>query len=111
MSSKKVVLIGLMVCSVVLFSSINVMAAGNWFTATVVSSTAGTTFQCQLTGTEDPPGIRTFTNKTFLLYAPLQNSMLAVLLTAQSTGSSVRVFVDPDLDQFPTIFGIGLESQ
>ncbi|BBO67080.1 hypothetical protein DSCA_10100 [Desulfosarcina alkanivorans] len=111
MSSKKVIVIGLIVCSVILFSSINVMAAANWFSATVDSSTAGTTFQCELTGTEEGGGTRTFTKKTFLLYSPLKNSMLAVLLSAQSIGSSVRVYVDPEVGTFPTIYGIGLQSQ
>ena len=112
MNSRKVALISLMVFSLVLFSTINVMAAASWFTATVVSSTAATTFQCQLTGTEDSPGTRTFTNKTFLLYSPLEKSMLAVLLSAQAlgTGTSVRVFVDPDVGTFPTIYGIGMVS-
>ena len=110
MNSKKVIVIGIIVCSVIFFSSINVMAAAAWFTATVDSSTAGTTFQCQLTGTEEG-GSRSFTRKIFLLYEPLKNSMLAVLLSAQSMDSSVRVFVDPDNGQFPTIFGIGLKSE
>ena len=110
MNAKKVMVMGLIVCSVIMFSSINVMAAANWFTATVVSSTAGTQFQCQLTGTEEG-GSRTFTNKVFLLFPDLQKSMLAVLLSAQATGSPVRVFVDPDAGTFPTIFGIGLKSE
>jgi hypothetical protein len=110
MNTKKLVLIAVMACSVILFSSIHALAAANWFTATVVSSTAGTTFQCQLTGTEDG-GSRSFTGKTFLLYQPLQNQMLAVLLTAQSMGSSVRVYVDPDAGIFPTLYGIGLRNQ
>ena len=111
MNSKKALLVALMVCSVMFFSSINATAEGNWFTATVVSSTAGTTFQCTLTGSEEGGGTRTFTNKIFLLYEPLKNSMLAVLLSAQSMGASVRVYVDPDVGTFPTIYGIGLQSQ
>ncbi|MGB5322440.1 hypothetical protein [Lutimonas sp.] len=63
-----------------------------------------------LTGTEDG-GSRTFTNKTFLLYAPIQNQMLAVLLSAQGMGANVRVFVDPDIGTFPTIFGISMNSE
>ena len=110
MKTKKVALIVVMVCSVILFSSIHALATPNWFTATVVSSTAGTTFQCQLTGTEDG-GSRTFTSKTFLLHPTIKNQMLAVLLSAQSMGSSVRVYVDPDAVGFPTIYGIGLKSQ
>jgi hypothetical protein len=111
MNSKKALLVGLMVCSVILFSSINAMAAANWFTCTVVSSSAATTFQCQLTGSEDGAGTREFTNKTFLLYDPVKNSMLAVLLSAQSMGSSVRVYVDPEDGTFPTIYGISLLNQ
>jgi hypothetical protein len=110
MKTKKVVLITAMVCSLVLFSSIHALAAANWFTATVVSSTAATTFQCQLTGTEEG-GSRTFTNKVFLMYEPIQNQMLAVLLSAQSMGASVRVYVDPDSGTFPIIYGIGMTSQ
>ena len=110
MKTKKIALIAVMVCSLVLFSSIHVMAAGNWFTSTVVSSTAGTTFQCQLTGTEDS-GSRSFTSKTFILYQPIQNQMLAVLLSAQSMGSPVRVYVDPDVGTFPIIYGISMKSQ
>jgi hypothetical protein len=110
MATKKAFIIALLVCSVVVFSSVNVFAAPNWFTASVVSSTAGTSFQCQLTGTEEG-GSRTFTNKIFLLYPPLQNQMLAVLLSAQSMGANVRVYVDPDNGQFPTIFGISMKSQ
>ena len=53
MVTKKAFIIALLICSVVVFSSINVFAAANWFTASVVSATAATTFQCQLTGTED----------------------------------------------------------
>lgn len=112
MLTRKMAIIALVVGSIVVFSAVNVFAAANWFTATVVSSTAGTTFQCKLTGTEDsgsPP--RSFTSKTFLLYAPIQNQMLAVLLSAQSMGSAVRVFVDPDNGTFPTIFGISMNSQ
>ena len=111
MNPKKALLVGLMVCSVMLFLSINAMAAANWFTCTVVSSTAATTFQCKLTGSEEGGSSRTFTNKTFLLYAPLQNQMLAVLLSAQSMDSGVRIYVDPDAGTFPTIYGIGLVSQ
>jgi len=110
MVSRKMVVIVLVVISVVTFSAVNVFAAANWFTASVVSSTAGTTFQCKLTGTEDG-GSRTFTNKTFILYAPLQNQMLAVLLSAQSMGANVRVYVDPSSGTFPTIYGISMNSQ
>ena len=110
MVTKKAFIIALLVCSVVVFSSISAFAAANWFTASVVSSTAGTAFQCELTGTEDG-GARTFTNKTFLLFPDLQNQMLAVLLSAQSMASNVRVFVDPDAGQFPTIYGISMKSQ
>ena len=110
MNSKKALLVGLIVCSVMLFTSINAMAAAAWFTATVVSSTAGTNYQCQLTGSEDA-GARTFTNKTFLLYSAAAKSMLAVLLSAQSMDSSVRIYVDPDVGTWPTIYGIGLVSQ
>ena len=110
MKSKKVVLIALMIGSFVLFSSINVMAAAAWFTCTVVSSTAGASPQCQLTGTEDG-GSRSFTNKTFLLDPANANSMLAVLLSAQAVGAQVRVFVDPDVGTFPTIFGASMLSQ
>ena len=112
MVTKKAFIIALLVCSVVVFSSINVFAAANWFTASVVSATAATTFQCQLTGTEDPGGSgRTFTEKTFLLYPDIQNQMLAVLLSAQGMGANVRVYVDPDAGQFPTIFGISMKSE
>jgi hypothetical protein len=111
MNLKKAVLVGLMVCSVMLFSSINAMAAANWFTCTVDSSTAGTTFQTQLTGSEDGAGTRTFTKKTFILYDPLKKSMLAVLLSAQAMGTSVRVYVDPDNGTFPTIYGISMKSE
>ena len=110
MVTKKAFIIALLVCSVVVFSSINVFAAANWFTASVVSSTAGTSFQCMLTGTEDG-GSRTFTNKVFLLYPPIQNQMLAVLLSAQGMGANVRVYVDPQNGTFPTIFGISMNSQ
>lgn len=110
MNSSKVIVVGLIVCSVIFFSSSSVMAAAAWFTATVDSSTAGTTFQCQLTGTEEG-GSRSFTKKIFLLFEPLQNSMLAVLLSAQSMDSSVRVFVDPDNGKFPIIYGIGLKTE
>ena len=110
MKSKKVALIAVIACSLLIFASIPAMAAGGWFTATVVSSTAGQQFQCQLTGTEEG-GSRTFTNKIFLLLPDIQNAELAVLLSAQSMGASVRVFVDPDVGQFPTIYGIGLVNQ
>ena len=113
MKLKKIALIAVTICSFLIFSSIYAMAAANWFTATVVSSTAATTFQCQLTGTEESDlggGIRTFTNKVFLMYEPIQNQILAVLLSAQSMGASVRVYVDPDNGTFPTIYGIGMVS-
>ena len=111
MLTRKMAIIALVVGSIVVFSAVNVFAAANWFTASVVSSTAGTTFQCQLTGTEDSAPNRTFTSKTFILYAPIQNQMLAVLLSAQSMGSAVRVYVDPDSGTFPTIYGISMNSQ
>jgi hypothetical protein len=110
MNAKKVALMVVMVCSVILFSSIHALAAASWFTCTVVSSTAGQTFQCQLTGTEEG-GSRTFTSKIFLLYNSIQNQELAVLLSAQSMGSSVRVFVDPDNGKFPILYAIGMKSQ
>jgi hypothetical protein len=110
MVTKKAFVIALLVCSVFVFSSLSAFAAANWFTASVVSSTAGTSFQCKLTGTEDG-GSRTFTNKTFLLYPPIQNQMLAVLLSAQGMGANVRVYVDPDAGTFPTIFGISMNSE
>jgi len=111
MNTKKIAFIAVMVCSVILFSSIHALAAAGWFNATILSSTASTTFQCQLTGTELGGTSRSFTGKTFLMYEPLQNQMLAVLLTAQSAGSSVRVYVDPDVGTYPTIYAIGLVSQ
>ena len=111
MNAKKVALIVMVVCSVIFFSSIHASAAANWFNATVVSSTAGTAFQCQLTGTEVGGSGRSFTSKTFLMYQPIQNQMLAVLLTAQSTVKSVRVYVDPDVGTFPTLYGIGLRNE
>ena len=66
MNAKKAVLSVVIVCSVLIFSSIHALAASAWFTATVVSSTAATTFQCKLTGTEDG-GARSFTAKKHFL--------------------------------------------
>ena len=85
MVTKKAFIIALLVCSVVVFSSISAFAAANWFTASVVSATAATTFQCQLTGTEDGGG-RSFTEKTFLLFPDYTESNAGCTLICTEHG-------------------------
>ena len=107
MRTKKIGLIVVMVCAIMVFSAMNAMAQYNWFTCTVDQAAAGTTFTTTLTCTEDPGGgDRTLTGQVCTLYDPIKNQMLAVLLTAMTNGWQVKAYMDPDVGDFPDIYGL-----
>lgn len=111
MKTKKVALIVLIGCVMMVISATNSLAAVNWFTCTIDYSGAGTTFTVRLDGTENGGAQRSFTNRVCRLYGPIQNQQLAVLLTAQSNNWSVLVYMDPDVAGQPTIYAIQLLAQ
>ena len=111
MNTKKVGLIVLIACAIMLISATNSLAANNWFTCTIDYSGAGTTFIVKLDGTENGGANRTVTNKVFQLHPNIKNQQLAVLLSAQSLDWPVMVYTDPDVVGRPIIYAIQLVSQ
>lgn len=86
-----------------------------WHVAEVKAAAAGAWYQVELrnlklrpTGANpNPPIIRG--NTVALLLSGKQKELLAVLLTAQSLGAAIEVYVDgqyydPNAGQFPTVF-------
>ena len=107
MRTKKIGLIVVIACGIMVFSAINATAQYNWFTCTVDEAAAGTTFTTRLTCTEDPGGEdRTITGRVFTLYEPIKNQLLAVLLTAMTNNWQVKAYMDSDLGTFPDIYGL-----
>ena len=107
MRTKKMGLIVVIACGIMVFSAINATAHYNWFTCTVDEAGAGATFTTRLTCTEDPGGgDRTITGGDFYLDEQTKNQMLAVLLTAMTNGWQVKVYMDSDVGQFPLIYGL-----
>ena len=111
MKTKKVALIGLIACAIMIFLATNSFAANNWFNCTIDYSGAGTTFTVRLDGTENGGAQRSFTNRVCRLYAPIQNQQLAVLLAAQSLNWTILAYMDPDVAGQPTIYAIQLLTQ
>jgi hypothetical protein len=110
MNTKKVGLIVLIACAIMVISATNSLAAYNWFSCTIDYSGAGTKFIVRLDGTENGGSHRTFTNKVFQLHPDITNQMLAVLLTAQSLNASILVYCDPDQTGQPIIAAIQLAT-
>ena len=74
MRARKIGLIVVIACGIMVFSAMNAMAQYNWFSCSIDDAAAGTTFYTRLTCTEDPGGgDRNFTARVFTLYEPIQN--------------------------------------
>jgi len=111
MNTKKLGLIVLIACAIMVISATNSLAAANWFTCTIDYSGAGTSFIVRLDGTENGGAQRTMTNRVCKLHPTTKSQMLAVLLSAQSLGWPVMVYLDPDVAGQPTIYAIQLVTQ
>ena len=107
MRTKKIGLIVVIACGIMVFSAMNAMAQYNWFTCSVETAAAGTAFTTRLSCTENPGGgDRTITSRYFTLYEPIRNQLLAVLLTAMTNNWQVEVYMDSDVGTFPDIYGL-----
>jgi len=107
MRAKKIGIIVVITCGIMVFSAMNATAAYNWFTCSVDEAAAGTIFTTRLTCTENPGGAdRSFSSKVFTLFDPIKNQMLAVLLTAMTNSWQVKAYMDSDLGAFPDIYGL-----